>query len=146
MLWFLYTCDKYKKNYWKRKKQNRLLYVTFAYIDTYFQFDDQNNETRVEDFSIIRSRVSNDNTIKYVIEEIVESTRFGIKIAFERKIDATYGILINYHLMCSMIIMVSAINFLVDPKMVTGRAGLLVTLFLVLTNFFCKAQVWQLKI
>ena len=89
--------------------------------------------------------MSND-TNSYVIKAIEEyslkdPTRFGIKIAFERNIVATNGILINYHLMCAMIVTVSAINFLIDPKVVPGRAGLLVTMFLVLTNFFCKAQV-----
>ena len=93
---------------------------------------------------MIQSAMSNDNifNIKAFKEySLKDPTRFGIKIVFERNIDATYGILINYHLMCAIIIMVSAINFLVDPKLVPGRAGLLVTLFLVLTNFFGKAQV-----
>ena len=66
---------------------------------------------------------------------------FGINISFERDIDDTHGIIINYHLMCAIIVLVSSVNFLVDPKIVPGRAGVLVTLFLVLTNFFCKAQV-----
>ena len=66
---------------------------------------------------------------------------FGIRIKFERNSKGTNGILINYHLMCATLVMVSAINFLVDPKVVPGRAGLLVTLFLVLANFFSDAQV-----
>ena len=89
--------------------------------------------------------MSND-TNSYVIKGIEsyslkDPTRFGVKIGFERNIEAKNGILINYHLMCAMIVMVSAINFLIDPKIVPGRAGLLVTMFLVLTNFFCKSQV-----
>ena len=93
----------------------------------------------------MHTRVS-DDTNNYVIKPIEKfslknPTKFGIKISFERTTKATHGILINYHLMCAIIIMVSAINFLVDPKLVPGRAGLLVTLFLVLTNFFGKAQV-----
>ena len=52
----------------------------------------------------------------------------------------------NYNLMCAIIVLVSSVNFLVDPKVVPGRAGVLVTLFLVLTNFFCNAQVmWILE-
>ena len=86
------------------------------------------------------------NTNDYTIEKIeeyslVDPARFGIKITFKRSHHATNGILINYNLMCGMIVVVSSINFLVDPKIVPGRAGLLVALFLVLTNFFCKAQV-----
>ena len=77
------------------------------------------------------------------IEEysLKDSANFGINIKFGRDINATYGILVNFHLMCAIIVLVSSVNFLVDPKLVPGRAGILVTLFLVLTNFFCKAQV-----
>ena len=66
---------------------------------------------------------------------------FGIRIRFERNSKGINGILINYHLMCAMLVLVASINFLIEPKVVPGRAGLLVTMFLVLTIFFCKAQV-----
>ena len=82
----------------------------------------------------------------YIIKAIEEyshrdAARFGINITFERDIEETYGILMNYNLMCAIIVLVSSVNFLVDSKVVPGRAGVLVTLFLVLTNFFCNAQV-----
>ena len=88
------------------------------------------------------SNKKNDYTIT-AIEEFrsKDPARFGINISFERDIDDTHGIIINYHLMCAIIVLVSSVNFLVDPKIVPGRAGVLVTLFLVLTNFFCNAQV-----
>ena len=111
---------------------------------SYFQFDDQSNETKVVAINIIHPRMSIDNIydIKAIKEySLKDQTGFGIKITFVRNTETRNGILINYHLMCGMIVMVSAINFLVDPKIVPGRAGLLVTLFLVLTNFFGKAQV-----
>ena len=73
------------------------------------------------------------------------SSIFGIRIKFERNYKGTNGILINYHLMCAILVLVGSINFLIDPKVVPGRAGLLVTLFLVLTNFFSDAQVKDLK-
>ena len=69
------------------------------------------------------------------------SANFGVKIIFERNSEGKHGILINYHLMCGMLVLVASINFLIDPKVVPGRAGLLVTLFLVLTTFFKAAQV-----
>ena len=88
------------------------------------------------------SKKKNNYIIK-VIEEysLQDPARFGINITFERDIEETYGILLNYNLMCAIIVLVSSVNFLVDPKVVPGRAGVLVTLFLVLTNFFCNAQV-----
>ena len=70
-----------------------------------------------------------------------DAAKFGLKIKFERNSKRTNGILINYHLMCAMLVLVASINFLIDPKVVPGRAGLLVTLFLVLTKFFSDAQV-----
>ena len=89
--------------------------------------------------------MSND-TNDYIIKSFEEfystnSSIFGINIKFERNLKGTTGILINYHLMCAMLVLVGSINFLVDPKIVPGRAGLLVTLFLCLTNFFSDAQV-----
>ena len=85
---------------------------------------------------------TNDYSIKS-FEAVVsnDSRKFGIKIRFERNSKSYWGLLINYHLMCGMLVIVASINFLVDPKVVPGRAGLLVTLFLVLTTFFKAAQV-----
>ena len=48
--------------------------------------------------------------------------------------------------MCATLVLVAAVNFLIDPKVVPGRAGLLVTLFLVLANFFSDAQVIKLVV
>ena len=70
-----------------------------------------------------------------------DPTTFGIQIRFERNFKGITGILISYHLMCATLVLVASINFLVDPKVVPGRAGLLVTIFLVLANFFSGAQV-----
>ena len=67
--------------------------------------------------------------------------RFQIKIRFERTFERITDILISYHMICAILVLVASINFLIDPKVVPGRAGLLVTLFLVLTNFFSDAQV-----
>ena len=67
--------------------------------------------------------------------------QFGIEIHFGRNSEGIHGILMNYHLMCATLVIVTSINFLIDPKVVPGRAGLLVTIFLVLTNFFTSAQV-----
>ena len=80
----------------------------------------------------------------YIIKSIEKhlsknATSFGLKIRFERS--TSNGILINYHLMCAILAMAASINFLIDPKVVPGRAGLLVTLFLVMTGFFSDAQV-----
>ena len=63
---------------------------------------------------------------------------FGFNVTFERN---PVGYIINYHLICGMLVLVASINFVIDPKIVPGRAGLLITIFLVLTSFFSDAQV-----
>ena len=85
------------------------------------------NSFSIESFEIVRSNAS--------------TAKFGVKMIFERNSHGKHGILISYHLMCGMLVLVASINFLIDPKVVPGRAGLLVTLFLVLTTFFKAAQV-----
>ena len=69
------------------------------------------------------------------------TSTFGILVRFERNTNGIISILINYHMICTMLVFVSSINFLIDPKVVPGRAGMLVTLFLVLANVFMGAQV-----
>ena len=86
------------------------------------------------------------NTNDYILQSIEEyhsknTTKFGIKITFKRNTAGVTGILISYHFMCALLVLVGNINFLIDPKLVPGRSGLLVTIFLVLANFFSGAQV-----
>ena len=76
-----------------------------------------------------------------IFQHSKDSNKFGIRIHFKRNRKGIDSILITYHLMCGTLVIVASINFLVDPKVVPGRAGLLVTLFLVLGNFFSNAQV-----
>ena len=113
------------------------------------QFEDLKNETYIGNGTteiVLKSfKISND-TDDYILKPIEiyhssHTTKFGIKISFERNPSGITEILMNYHLMCSMLVLTSSINFLIDPKVVPGRAGLLVTLFLVLTTFFKAAQV-----
>ena len=75
------------------------------------------------------------------IEGYNNSAQFGINIEVERTIERISNILLNYHMICAILVIVASINFLIDPKVVPGRAGMLVTLFLVLTTFFSDAQV-----
>ena len=70
-----------------------------------------------------------------------DSSKFAIQISFKRSFGGITGILISYHMMCALLVITASLNFLIDPKIVPGRAGMLVTLFLVLANFFSDAQV-----
>ena len=91
------------------------------------------NDFSIKPFEIYHSKLSSSNSS--------ETTKFGIQITFERNSKGITGILINYHLMCATLVLVASINFLIDPNVVPGRAGLLITLYLVLTSFFSSAQV-----
>ena len=107
--------------------------------------DDKEPKVIIDNVTLIKPKMSHD-TNNYIIKpfdiyKLTNGSGFGIQIQFERNEEGINGILINYHLMCSTLVLVATVNFLIDPKVVPGRAGLLVTLFLVLANFFSCAQV-----
>ena len=126
--------------------KNKRYFSLFLQFFKKFQFEDNRNETVIDDIRLKTNPKMSKKKNTYLIKAIKEYSlkdpaRFGINITFQRDIEETYGILMNYNLMCAIIVLVSSVNFLVDAKVVPGRAGVLVTLFLVLTNFFCNAQV-----
>ena len=63
---------------------------------------------------------------------------FGIKFELSRD---PMAFIVKYHVTSGVLVFIGGISFLIDPKIVPGRMGLLVTLFLVLANFFSNAQV-----
>ena len=63
---------------------------------------------------------------------------FGIKFELSRD---PMAFIVKYHVTSGVLVIIGGISFLIDPKIVPGRMGLLVTLFLVLANFFSNAQV-----
>ena len=65
-------------------------------------------------------------------------TSFGIRFEFSRD---PFGFIVKYHVTCAILVLIGGISFMIDPKVVPGRMGMLVTLFLVLANFFSNAQV-----
>ena len=83
------------------------------------------------------------NTNGYIIKSIEaynSNEKFGIEIGFERNYVSQSGILINYHLICAMLVLVASINFVFNAKD-TNRSCILVALLLVLATFFSDAQV-----
>ena len=91
------------------------------------------------------SRKKNDYNIKNFEEYSLKNpARFGVKISFERDSKETNGVLINYNLMSAIIVLVSSVNFLIDPKD-SNRAAILIALILVLATVFQAAQVFKLQ-
>ena len=118
--------------------------VTLLIFFSLFQFKDEEDETFIKAINLTNPKLSND-TNNYLIKpfRIFHSNnpaRFRIEIRFEHHSEGIVSIIVNYHI-CGTLILVSSMNFLIDPKVVPGRAGLLVTVLLVLTNFFASAQV-----
>ena len=104
------------------------------------------NQTAIKNINLINPKTSHTNDFFLGPFEVYNSsspTKVGIRLSFERNSKGITGILINYNLICVTFILVASINFLIDPNVVPGRAGLLVTLYLVLTSFFTSAQVNQ---
>ena len=66
------------------------------------------------------------------------ATKFVVSFSLQRE---PSGYLIRYHLVCAVLVFIGSISFFIEPKIVPGRAGLLVTLFLVMAAFFSNAQV-----
>ena len=96
-----------------------------------FNLDDKNH---VSGFTITKERKFFSNT----------SAVFGVEFHFETN---TIGFFVRYYLICGILVcLISSISFMIKPSVVPGRAGLLVTLFLVLANFFSLAQVLYFQV
>ena len=61
----------------------------------------------------------------------------GFNIALKRKI---IPIFFQVYLTTTLLVIVSWVSFMIDPKLVPGRMGLLVTVLLVLINIFISAK------
>ena len=89
------------------------------------------------------SKRKNNYIIKVIKEySLRDPAKFGINITFERDIQEIYGILINYNLMCALLVLVSSVNFLIDPKD-SNRAAIIIALLLILATIFNATKVFQ---
>ena len=113
---------------------------------------DAMHETSIKNVTLIKSGFQNRITIKgykaFAFPTIQQETKSSPSFGFETKFFVTFslhrdpfGYLVRYHLVCLVLAIIGSISFLIEPKIVPGRSGLLVTLFLVLASFFSNAQV-----
>ena len=110
-------------------------------------------ETIVGNINITNSNEYNDDINSFEImtfETFVsrnkdEEETFGLLVNFERNTNGKNGILISYNLMCAILVMISLVNFLIDPKD-SNRAAVLVALILVLATIFNSSQVSSIRI
>ena len=102
----------------------RAKHMTLKDIDIKYSFEE---EPYVSGYTITKQRKFTSNTSS-------EYGVFGVEFNFQTNF---VGFLVRYYLICSILVaLVSSISFMIKPSIVPGRAGLLVTLFLVLANFF----------
>ena len=109
------------------------------------------HETSIKNVTLIESEFQNNVTIKGYkafefpsIHQETKSSFYGVETKFIVTFSLSrdpFGYLIRYHLVCAVLVIIGSISFLIEPKIVPGRSGLLVTLFLVLAAFFSNAQV-----
>ena len=114
------------------------------------------HETSIKNVTLIESEFQNNVTIKGYkafefpsIHQETKSSFYGVETKFIVTFSLSrdpFGYLIRYHLVCAVLVIIGSISFLIEPKIVPGRAGLLVTLFLVLASFFSNAQVMNYAI
>ena len=71
-----------------------------------------------------------------------DSSKFALQINFERNSEGITGILLQYHLICAILVILSSTNFLFDAKD-TNRSCLLAALLLVMTTIFSVGQVFM---
>ena len=71
-------------------------------------------------------------------EAALTSRNAGFEI---RMIRARLPFVMKYYLPCAVIVVVSQISFVIPPESTPARVGLLVTLFLCMTNIFASHQV-----
>ena len=77
-----------------------------------------------------------------IIQHSNDSSKFAIEINFERNSEGITGILLQYHLICAILVIMASINFLFDAKD-TNRSCLLAALLLVITTIFSVGQVFM---
>ena len=111
---------------------------------------DELYETSIKNVIMRKSEFQNNITIKGykefafpMIQHETKSSQFGVETKFVVTFSLNRepsGYLIRYHLVCAVLVIIGSISFFIEPKIVPGRSGLLVTLFLVLAAFFSNAH------
>ena len=86
---------------------------------------------RLQDYKI------NMNVFNYT-----EYGSFGVAINLQRYSEP---FIFKYYIPCSALTIITSMSFFVPPKVVPGRGGMMVTMFLVLTNIFSNSKVMLLN-
>ena len=115
------------------------IYTDF-FLKYYFQIENRENEISIGNVTLnyVERGVSGFTIELSKLKPMDNPPRFGILIKLDR-ISSVY--LMKYYGVCMILVIAGSGSFLIDPKVVSGRNGILVTLLLVTSNFFSMAQV-----
>ena len=117
-------------------------FINFLKI-LYFQIENRENEITVNNVTLnhVERGVSGFAIELSRLKPMTNPPpRFGILLKLDR-ITSVY--FMKYYGVCMILVLAGSVSFLIDPKVVSGRNGVLVTLLLVTSNFFTMAQVNQ---
>ena len=90
---------------------------------------DQDSTKRLQEYTIQFGNINNNGTM---------NASAGIIFYLQHY---SRPFLEKYYLPCVGLVLLTSVSFFVPPKMVPGRGGMLVTLFLVLNNIFSASKV-----
>ena len=90
---------------------------------------DQESAMRLQEYKIQFGSINNNGTMDASVGAIFYLQRYSRPF------------LEKYYLPCIGLVILTSVSFFVPPKMVPGRGGMLVTLFLVLNNIFSASKV-----
>ena len=98
------------------------------------------DQTTIYNFTILhpKEKLRRGYDISYHAINEANPAAFGVLIKFKRR---QSEFVIEYYLPCGILVHIASISFFIDPSAVSGRCGLLVTLFLVFTNFLSNSKV-----
>ena len=92
---------------------------------------DPNSAERLQDYTIKVQSIENNGTRN-------GSQSVGMRFLLQRYYKPFME---KYYFPCIGLVLLTSVSFFVPPKMVPGRGGMLVTLFLVLNNIFSASKV-----
>ena len=90
---------------------------------------EKNSAGRLQEYTIQFGKINHNGTVNGSIGMVFYLQRYY------------QPFLEKYYLPCIGLVLLTSVSFFVPPKMVPGRGGMLVTLFLVLNNIFSASKV-----
>ena len=113
------------------------------YVNATFDIKSEKREQFFYRRDLLGFEVSNSKLInaklKATSEREFNYTEFGVEIKLQRRFE---NYIYEYYVPCILIVLASTLSFIIPLSAIPGRIGLVVTLFLTLTNMFIYERVY----